>query len=527
MTKHPARLWLVALLLGWAFNFLFWKKPVGVNFAIFLGVCLLGGLALLISTGFKPARKSLLLALPAIFFSLVSFTRQEPLTHWLALAGALLALGLLATSYLGGRWAQYSLLDYIYRLGALGGGLMINPVLFQGEVRKEQAAPKGSRLSLLVKPVLRGFAIALPILALFTYLLASADYVFNKQVGDFFSHFNGQEIFEILLQIGLIGMFAYLLAGVFLQAANHSQDKKLIGEEKPVIARFLGFIETSVVLGSVSALLLLFVVIQFQYFFGGQENIGVEGFSYSQYARRGFNELVIVAFLSLLLTLGLNTISRRDSERQSRIYSGLSTALLVLTMVILVSAYQRLWLAIGWHGFSRLRLYPLVFMVWVGILFAAVVGLEIARRERYFAFAALIASLGFVASLAIINVDASIVRVNVDRARQGKHFNVPHLADLSNDAVPPLVTEFHDETLAQEVHEGIGAALACFRYKLKNTPDNTRDWRSWDLSEYQARAAMFNIRAELRDYGSNDNYWPVRVFTPSGIEYRCEDDGGD
>ena len=67
------------------------------------------------------------------------------------------------------------------------------------------------------------------------------------------------------------------LAGVFLHAALHSKDEKLLGEEKPLISQFLGFTETAIVLGSVIILFTAFVVVQFKYFFGGQANLGVGG----------------------------------------------------------------------------------------------------------------------------------------------------------------------------------------------------------------------------------------------------------
>ena len=173
-------------------------------------------------------------------------------------------------------------------------------------------------------------------------------------------------------------------------------------------------------------------------------NIGVEGYTYSQYARSGFNELITVAFASLLMILGLSTVTVRENSRQKRAFSGLCIAIVSLVIIMLVSAYMRLSLAISWHGFSRLRLYPRVFLVWVGILFVAVIVLEIIHRERYFALAALLASFGFAATLSLVNVDASIVTYNVFRTTQEKHFNVNHLTSLSTDAVPALVDEFLD-----------------------------------------------------------------------------------
>ena len=40
MKANPNRFWIIVILLGWVFDFLFWKKPLGVNFAIFVTLCL-------------------------------------------------------------------------------------------------------------------------------------------------------------------------------------------------------------------------------------------------------------------------------------------------------------------------------------------------------------------------------------------------------------------------------------------------------------------------------------------------------
>ena len=40
-----------------------------------------------------------------------------------------------------------------------------------------------------IKPVLRGLLIAIPIVVIFAFLLASADIVFNQKIIDFFDHF--------------------------------------------------------------------------------------------------------------------------------------------------------------------------------------------------------------------------------------------------------------------------------------------------------------------------------------------------
>ncbi len=516
--KKPNRLLLIVLLLGWIFDLLFWKQKVGVNFALFLTICLLGGLYLLFAEGYKPARTSLWLLLPFLFFTVISFVRRESLTIFLAYTFALFSIGLLATSYQGGRWYLYQLSDYLYKFISLIGDLLAGPIGFFRKLRKTSSESVDSGKSLLIPGLMRGLAIAVPIVLFFGSLLASADMVFNQKIADFF---DAHKISEYIQQLILILISAYLLSGVFLHSASKSKDEKVTEEKKPFMKPFLGFTESAVVLGSVISLFLIFVIVQFRYFFGGETNIGVQGYTYSQYARRGFNELVMVAFFSLVMLVVLSTVTRRQHEMQRRMYSVLSVAVVGLVMIILVSAYQRISLAIGWHGYSRLRLYPRIFLVWLGVLLIAVAVLEIIQRERYFMLATVLAALGFAVTLTSFNVDAAIAKFNVYRSWHGKNLNVPHLASLSTDAVPALADEFLSPSLPTSTHEGVGAILACYKYFEDAPHISLYDWRSFNYSSWQAHVALQTIRPGLAGYTIQYKKFPVRVRTPHGVLYDC------
>lgn len=521
MTKYPYRFLILVLVLGWIFDLLFWKQRVGgINFSLFVSAVLLGGIFMLQMNGMKPALKSLFLIAPIVFFGVVTFSRQEPLTMLLAYGFTLFALFTFAITYLGGRWMEYGFLDYLIRSMYFYVSLLVGPISFAGQVRTEQRERGQPARKLPIVPILRGLLIALPIVAVFTALLSSADLVFSKKLADFFKEFNAEKNTDYIMQGFIIIFWAYVVAGAFLFMATKSQEEKLSTDER-WFRPFLGFTEATIVLGSVALLFLLFVSIQFQYFFGGNVNIGVTGFTYSQYARRGFNELLIVAFFSLVMMIGLNIFAKRENDFQRRIYSGLSIALVALVMVMLVSASQRLALATDWHGFSRLRLYPQVFLVWLGILFVGIVVLEVLRRERYLALAIILASVGFAVSLSFFNVDAAIVHHNVLRARQGKHFNASYLATLSTDAIPALADEFADTSLSQTIHEGIGAALLChirspmIAYTIKD------EWPSFNFSLWHARTSLDHVKGLLVDYRINKSNSFVR--TPSNVAYACQD----
>lgn len=541
--KRPNILWIAALMLGWLFDFLFWKSNPGISFAVYVLLCLGGGFLVLLWNGIKPSWKSLLLLVPILFFASITVVRREPMSAFLAVVFPLVLMGILASTYLGGRWLQYSLSDYVANLFRLTGSVIARPILCLAEQKKqagagEDAKPAGAGAESgwkRVWAVSRGLLIALPIVAAFAALLASADLVFAARLDEFVQLFRLEHLPEYIFRCIYILIFAYALAGAILHAGQKSQDEKLLGAEEPLVSPFLGFTEAAIVLGAVNLLFGVFVVIQFQYFFGGQTNIGVEGYSYAEYARRGFGELVAVAFFSLMLFLGLSAAAKRQNAARRWTFSGLGLLLVALVGVMLFSAFQRLLLYEAAYGFTRLRTYTHIFMIWLGALLAAVVVLEILRRERTFALAAMLASIGFAATLTLINVDGFIVRHNLVRADQnaglivtdsGPHtarneeLDVSYLASLSTDSVPDLVTALQDASLPAEKRDAIGAALACQARTISPSLSDA-DWRAFTFSSLRAKRALEQVQGILENYTLLDDSWRMRVETPLGEMYEC------
>jgi Domain of unknown function (DUF4153) len=526
MKANPNRFWIIVILLGWAFDFLFWKKPAGVNFFIYVMLCLAVGIYLLQSDGLRLAPLSRLLLLPIIFLSAMTFFRQEPMTVFLSVSMTIFLMGVFAITYLGGQWIRFGLIDYFFGYLTLFGSMIARPLGFITEVRSEQPSLSEKRTS-SVWPVLRGIIIALPVIAIFASLLSSADPIFADRFKKFIDLFKIDNLPEYIFRLVYILVLAYAIAGTFLHAAQKSNDQV---EEKPRFAPFLGFTESTIVLGSVVILFAVFVAIQFQYFFGGQANIHIEGYTYAEYARKGFGELVTVAFFSLLLLLGLGAITRRDTEIQRRTFSGLGVGLVGLVLVMLVSAFQRLVLYETAYGFSRLRTYTHVFMIWLALLLVTVVVLEILRRERAAGLAIVLASLGFIVSLAFLNVDAFIVKQNVQRElrnpadkslTQGRvDLDAQYFLDLSDDAVPALSNALQNKSLPVAVREKVGAALFCKRYNREQDKRKI-SWQSFHFSRFNADNIFVNLKEDLDAYQITDTQWPVKINTPSGVEFSC------
>lgn len=483
----------VCLMLAWLFDFLFWGKAVGVSFPTFVLLLIGGGLWLARWSGLNPGRESWWLILLVALLSLVSVFRAEPFTLFTSRLLAVVLLGLLALTFLGGRWMRYGFTDHIVNLLALiprGFGLLRN-----NEVKK--GSPKGKpSIWRRLAPVARGLLLVLPLLFFLSLLLSSADPFFADWLGHLF--FNFEKAPEYLLRGLIIVGLAYCLGAAYLYALRRSQNTTLLADGKPLLAPILGFGEAATMLISVNLLFAIFVAVQFRYFFGGLANIvtGPTGLTYAEYARRGFFELVIVAVTTLIFFVLLSELSRREKGRQQTWFSGLAIGLFLLVAVILVSAFQRLLLLEQAYGFSRLRTYPHVFMIWLGILLLAIVVLEMLGRQRAFALAVLLAVVGFTLSLPLLNVDAFITRSNIQSHTSERVLDNFYLASLSDDAVPELVSAYQRalDSGDADLFEKIAIALAC--HFSDTPPDPALVWQAWNWPGRQAQMLWEKIKSD-------------------------------
>src|SRR5687768_17461397 len=139
---------------------------------------------------------------------------------------------------------------------------------------------------------LRGLAITIPVVIIFALLLAVADPTFaswRNAIRDLVENwdFLPRTIFFIAL-LGLsLGAYGYALD----PRGDPSPDEPL--PQPP--QRWLGAVERSMLLGSVTALLWLFLLVQTSYLFGNLPSLAGSGVTFAEYARRGFGELTVVA----------------------------------------------------------------------------------------------------------------------------------------------------------------------------------------------------------------------------------------
>jgi len=512
-----------ALFIGIFGHILFWEKEPGIAYPIFIIVSLLAGFVLLRSERSHPAPRTYILIAITILFALLTAVRKDYLSTFLNASLSLLCLLILAMTYIKGSWARFNALDYIHRFFHLLGSSFILPWKFIASINKNHNHDDEPNNKRVFGRIMLGLLLSLPILAIFTTLLANADLVFAQRLENLIEHFTVEDLAELLARIFLILFTAYVFISLTLYAYEKSSETDDPSHKAASIPPFLGYIEGTVILSSVVLLFSAFVLIQFQYFFSGQSNITSAGFTYAEYARRGYSELILVACFSFIMLQVLGSILKIKTSGQRKGFIALSVVLLACVLVILLSAFQRLSLYEAAYGFTTLRTYAHVFIIWLGLLLIARIVLEIINRQDAFANLLLFTAIGFTLSLNILNPGSLIVRKNIERTLQGESLDYSYLSTLTSDATPALVHAFSSPEFSQDTHDEIAAALLC-RY----VPISTRPtpWQSFNLSAYLADRSLARAQTQLDTYGvfEEPDDFVFEIHTPDGNVIPCYPD---
>ncbi len=495
MREQPKTLlWAAALLWAWAIERMINHSPPYAPFwpafiALTLGLGL--GLAAHLNNR-RPPRALWLVAGAAVLLSLVVIVRAEPLTLFLAFTLSLAGTVLFFLFFPDSNWMQWGSGRY------LSGLLTLSLNVISAGVALDRQLPQQSANRRLLKSVLRGLLLAFPITLLFAFFLGQADPIFSRGM----QSLQGILGPDLPLRLMLILLLAVVLRGLWmhgaLATAGEPQDEKKWVD-------VLGAVEGLVVLGSLALLFGAFLLVQARYFFAGGSGILPDGLTYAEYARRGFGELLLVAFFTLTLLILLQRLTRYRDLRRG--FLALSLIVVGETLVILYAALLRLQLYERFYGFTRLRLYTHWSLWWIGLLLLTVALLIWQDKLQYYPLLLLGAATGFALSLAVFNVDAQIVQRNVQRAAQGARLDAEYLTGLSADAVPALVAAYQ-QTEDAALKDQLGAVLVCLRANFSGEDMG-------NLARLRARELFASLA--LDDFHFNG----MKVVAPSGFALFC------
>lgn len=433
--RRPRATLLAALGLGLCAEVLLDGPALGLSFPLFIVLFLAALLGLGGREGWQRARPNAWLLVPLLFLSGMVFVRASPLLTTLNVLASGFLLLLVTHFWAAGRVERLGLWSYPFTvLGTFFRAVVLPPGVVRSEVDLSAAREQAPKLM----PVLRGMLLAIPVLFIFTGLLVSADAVFAKVVERVLSFELGLSFLDAVWRGVFIAGSAFGVLGLLAHAQRRRRHGGEAGEAEvvPVAAR-LGFTECLTLVGLVDLLFLGFAAIQLAFLFG-EARLPAGFITYSEYARRGFFELLAVSMMTLGLSLALARWTRLRGQGQVTAFRVACTAMVGLVLVILASAVKRMALYESAYGYTELRVYTHVFMV----ALAGVLGWRAVTlwwRPERFAIGAFVGALGFLAALNVLNPDAFIARGNLARFSEGAFVDLDYMArDLSADAAPEL-----------------------------------------------------------------------------------------
>ena len=264
--------------------------------------------------------------------------------------------------------------------------------------------------------------------------------------------------------------------------------------EKLIFVKKLDSVVVAVVLVLINLLFAAFLFFQIKYLFGNAEFVLKSGFTFAEYARKGFFELVWVVLLaSALIMVVYRSLIHHN---QHLILKSVLFVFLAQVMVVAISALKRMNLYQAEYGYTVPRLYVEWFIYFVlFLLLITIFGLIFKWQFRNLFYSFLIAGLGALTIVCSINVDQIIADKNISLAiTQKKELDVRYLLfSLSKDAAPSffrLVKELPKIETSGNRQEFVSFVEKEVKNERSSVPDSFLEF-NW--GRFQAREILKNL----------------------------------
>ncbi|MGZ5486483.1 MAG: DUF4153 domain-containing protein, partial [Nitrososphaeraceae archaeon] len=337
---------------------------------------------------------------------------------------------------------------------------------------------KDSKSRVLPKVII-GILISIPLLAIILWLLSSADIVFKN----LFINMPLLKIFKHFLVIILVSVYAICFLWTLLKAFDEKNDSTY---NKINWKLFLDPVVLLTILILINAIYTIFSFIQFTYLFGGSSFILPSSFTYAEYARRGFAELIIVTIINFgILIFGI-TFVKKDSKRIFVALRAFLTFLVIFTFILLISAFYRMLVYEQTYGFTYLRIFVQAFMIMLFFLFVINIIYiwypKLPIIKSYF-----IISLAIYIIMNFANVDIIIAKNNINRYFETGQIDMVYLKGLSYDAAPEMQRLFMSVKGSPDLKEKqMTEEILEYFKERKLDLKNQKSWQSYNISKYKA-----------------------------------------
>lgn len=467
---------IASLIYACLYAFCMYKNDAGVTYLIFIAGSIIFICFCLQKLEVKLKNESIFYFISMLLLSISTFcTDDGRIIFFNKLGVFLLTISmLLGAVYDTKKWNLGKYLGSICQVCVMAVGEVVRPFSDAVWYCKNKLDKKNSKYLY----VLLGLVITVPLFIVVFALLVSADAVFRDMASQMFADWSMADLFWICFMIGFMFLASY---GILTFLCRKTLKEEVTDSRKwePLIAIPIATI--------MSALYLVFSVIQIVYLFIGNMQLP-EGYTYAEYAREGFFQLLAVSILNLIMVLiGLYFF------KPSKGLKGILIVMSACTFIMIASSAMRMIIYIQYYYLTFLRILVLWTLVVLALVFIGVIIYTVKENFPLFRYSMVIVTCLYL-GLSFSHPDYWIAKVNVagteeDRSDffKGEAYDDYYfLSQLNADAAPVMV-----EWIEKEGHD--------LNYYFSS--ENYTDTFKMSNEEYCAWQYLTSLRGRVGEIG--------------------------
>ena len=306
-----------------------------------------------------------------------------------------------------------------------------------------------------------GLLIGTPFIMIVIFLLSSADATF-KNIFDHLFNFDINVPENIGTLIWSLPMATYLYALIYGSSIEDNSKSFNIDKFNKTMdnAAFIPRLSLYTVNAVICCFYILFIGIQAIYFIDILGGSLPADFTYSEYARRGFFELLTVALINIVFIAVAKIFSvKNENNKYLHIHIILNS---ILTLALISVDFAKMYLYISTYGLTTLRIIPSVFMIFLCFVFAFIIMGEFKKSFPVTKLSFYAGNILFVL-LCLANIDAVVAGYNLNAYMNGNlpYYDIYDLRESDMAAMPVIYKAWKnssDKELKDKLHfcaEGI------------------------------------------------------------------------
>ncbi|MUV36689.1 hypothetical protein JNUCC1_00493 [Lentibacillus sp. JNUCC-1] len=337
-----------------------------------------------------------------------------------------------------------------------------------------------TRAAGVAKQVTIGLLLGLPILFAMTLLLMSADRVFADVMLKLPSILFDARALQNVVHGVIALLMGLLFFGVFQVLKRSDEQNGTEGRELLKSRVRWNAVTPLTILFLLNSVYVIFTVIQFKYFFG--EGLQ-DGFTYAEYARRGFFELLFVTLINWSLLITFLKMVNMKGRWMKRVLRLMYALLVAVSAVMLLSSYQRLGLYEAAYGYTVERVMAHACMLLLMVIFAyTFIRIWIERLALLHFY--LIVGLVFYTGINAAGIEKIVVENNLERYEANGKIDIDYFKNLSWTGLAGLMDLYE----LDPEYPGLEEYLEKQKQHLKGKEDDS--WQSFNMTRDRVKERM-------------------------------------